>query len=207
MNAILVVEDDPADMELLLRVMQPYGWEIDTASTIEEATARLESRRYRAVLLNLTLRGRDGTPLITLIKQRWRDTLVQVVTGADDPRTKENAIAAGAVGFYVKPYTSRDNQSLLNMLDATVASYEKGKVRRLKDPKAWGYGLLSGFIGGGATAGKAWLATLIAHEITPKAQVLDWHSLWAVFLAGGITFTMGYLAQSPLPPMDHNADR
>lgn len=66
--------------------------------------------------------------------------------------------------------------------------------------ETWVYGLVSGFIGGASTAllGQAGLATI--------GQTLNWKQLGVVALAGGLSSAIGYLAKSPLPPLNGNGN-
>lgn len=82
---------------------------------------------YCAVLINLALPDMDGVELIRFIRKKSIETLIVVVTGAEDPRKRSQAIEAGASGFFTKPYTSEDHRLLMNQLQARQAAYQRGK--------------------------------------------------------------------------------
>lgn len=65
--------------------------------------------------------------------------------------------------------------------------------------RVWAYGLLSGTIGGAATA--VGTAGLLASADSVGAQVpaLNIKQLLAVVIAGGLSNAFAYLRQSPLP--------
>ncbi len=65
--------------------------------------------------------------------------------------------------------------------------------------KAWLYGLLSGFIGGGATSASAWIGMASAKAAGLDVPTLNLKALGIIFISGGITSALGYLKQSPLP--------
>ena len=65
--------------------------------------------------------------------------------------------------------------------------------------KAWVYGLLSGFIGGGATSASAWIGMASAKAAGMEVPTLNLKALGIIFISGGIASALGYLKQSPLP--------
>jgi hypothetical protein len=69
--------------------------------------------------------------------------------------------------------------------------------------KVWGYRLLSGVIGGGATALTTQAGLAVAEKMSHgQVQMLDFKQAGITALAGGFFAAVAYLKQSPLPPMD-----
>jgi CheY-like chemotaxis protein len=129
MNRILVVEDDEKDADLLMRALAGNGLGITTCVTAPEARKLLTRYEFDAALVNLRLPPpeSDGLDLIRWIRKYSTGILIVVVTGAEDPRRRAQAIEAGATGFFEKPYTSEDNRLLLHQLSANREAYRKGK--------------------------------------------------------------------------------
>lgn len=67
--------------------------------------------------------------------------------------------------------------------------------------RAWVYGLLSGFIGGGASAVTAWAGMAGAKGLGIDVHVLNFKEAGIVMLSSGFVTAMSYLAKSPLPPV------
>lgn len=132
MNQILVVEDDRQDCELLLAVLAKTRLQVTICETAARARELFEVQHFSAVLVNLLLPQPepDGLQLIRWLRQRSPRLLIVVVTGLEDPRKREQAIEAGATGFFEKPYTSADNWLLLSQMEVERAAYAEGK--RLK---------------------------------------------------------------------------
>ena len=63
-DRVLVVEDDPALLRLLVRYLQRAGMESDGAATMALATQRFESGAYTYVLADLTLPDGSGLELV-----------------------------------------------------------------------------------------------------------------------------------------------
>ena len=78
----------------------------------------------------------------------------------------------------------------------------KDLVRKTLNWRAWGYGLFSGVIGGGATAGSAWMGMSVAKSAGVDVPVLNLKSLGIILAAGSLTSALAYLKKSPLPPVD-----
>lgn len=136
MLRILVVEDVREDMELLVHVLKKFPLEVTTCETASEARRLFETHSYHAALVNLALPNPepDGIHLIRWLRLRSQEILIMVVTGADDPRRRSQAIEAGANGFFTKPYTHEDNLILLAQLQvvqtAKQRAYAKGNRMR-----------------------------------------------------------------------------
>ena len=202
-GTILVVEDSAQDLELLMHVLDNHGLDVDVCTHGLEAQARLLNTRYSAVLLNLKLPDMDGITLLHWVRARWPDTLICVVTGHEDPVVRQSVAHAGAVFFFAKPYTERDNVILLNMLRVRAEAFRKGRrlAAYFKNPLAWAYGLVAAVIGGGATAATTGGGLAIGHAIWPSVQVMTIEQMCAVFMTSAVFNGFLYLKQSPLPKM------
>jgi DNA-binding response OmpR family regulator len=66
---ILIVEDDAASAEMLAEMLAMAGYTAEIASTLDEAIAKLESGRYQAALLDLTLPGATMSQLVQQIRR------------------------------------------------------------------------------------------------------------------------------------------
>ena len=74
--------------------------------------------------------------------------------------------------------------------------------------ETWLYGLGAAFVGGGATAGSAWLGMTGAKALGMDLPSLNFKALGIIFLSGAVTNVLAYLKQSPLPKQsDGNTDQ
>lgn len=138
MRQILVVEDDDNDLDLLKRALGETASKTICCSTGRCAMEIFDPGRFRAVLLNLKLPDVDGIELVRYFRNKSSETLIVVITGAEDPRHRAQAIEAGASGFFTKPYTSEDYLMLLTQLDAQGAAYKRGKKINHWRTTSWG---------------------------------------------------------------------
>lgn len=77
----------------------------------------------------------------------------------------------------------------------------KETLLKLRSPRAWLYGLLAAFIGGGASALTADQGLSFAARMGVDVPVLNLKALGIVFISSAIFSAAAYLKQSPLPPL------
>lgn len=102
---ILVVEDNASNQLLVREVLEPTGYEIEVASTSNQALELLENTTPALILMDMELPGRDGLSLTRLLKSMSSTAAIPVVamTGHTSLQWREDARAAGCAGFISKP--------------------------------------------------------------------------------------------------------
>ena len=65
---LLIVEDNPANRELLSDWLEVEGFEVVSAENLEQARAALKSHELHAVLLDVQLGADDGLTLATWLR-------------------------------------------------------------------------------------------------------------------------------------------
>ena len=104
--AVLVVDDQPANLITLRAVLDGLGPHLVEARSGEEALARLDESEFAAILLDVNMPRLDGFETARLIRARAasRHTPIIFVTAFDtEPALVERAYALGAVDFLQKP--------------------------------------------------------------------------------------------------------
>jgi DNA-binding response OmpR family regulator/DNA-binding CsgD family transcriptional regulator len=102
---VLVVDDTPANVSLLLDALTEAGHELLVAESGKSALALLEHNLPELILLDVVMPGLDGFATCQQIKARaeWRDIPVLFMTALNEPDEKVRAFAAGAVDYITKP--------------------------------------------------------------------------------------------------------
>lgn len=120
-EAILIVDDNAINLELLRAVLEADGYDIRAAMSAEEALAALVEPRPRLILMDIQLPGMDGLELTRRLKAdpETRDILIVAVTAYAMKGDEEKAREAGFDGYITKPINTRT-------LGAVVASYLAG---------------------------------------------------------------------------------
>ncbi|APR84186.1 two-component hybrid sensor and regulator [Minicystis rosea] len=105
---ILVVDDNPANLELARVLLQSAGYEVRGAADAEQALGVLESFRPRLILMDIQLPGMDGLTLTRRLKADPATRSIRIVAliayamKSDEARAR----AAGCDGYISKPIDS-----------------------------------------------------------------------------------------------------
>lgn len=116
MNRILLVDDEAAILFAYKKVLQRPLLIVDTAKSVEQTMALLESNLYDAAILDLRLGGdscEEGFELLQAIKRRSPATRVIMITAYGNSEIKEKAHRLGAEFYFEKPVSTRVIQETL----------------------------------------------------------------------------------------------
>lgn len=102
---ILVADDDPVYRDVAKEALEIAGHDVVTANDGGEAIKALQSTKFEAAIVDLTMPVADG---LTVIENSRRDgsnvhTPIIVITGHDDSSAVAAAYKAGATSFLTKP--------------------------------------------------------------------------------------------------------
>ena len=98
---ILVVEDNPADTDLIPEML-PASFQIESVARLAAALTRLESKGIDLVLLDLGLPDSQGLQTLHHLRHAAPDIPVIVLTGTDDHELGVAAVREGAQDYLVK---------------------------------------------------------------------------------------------------------
>jgi DNA-binding NtrC family response regulator len=110
---VLVVDDEPAEREGLARLVGQWGYEVETASSGEEALNLVETQHPAVVLTDLVLPEMDGLTLLQKLKETGRPPIVLLVTGHGTVESAVEAMRHGAFDYLTKPVDATRLQVLL----------------------------------------------------------------------------------------------
>jgi len=102
---ILVVDDQPANVLLLERMLGDAGYQSVTSTLDPRAVRALhEQHRYDLILLDLHMPGMDGFQVMEGLKEIETAGYLPVLVITAQPDHKLRALRAGAKDFVVKPF-------------------------------------------------------------------------------------------------------
>src|SRR5438046_4414224 len=110
---VLVVDDEPTEREGLARMVGQWGYEVETASSGEEALELVETHRPAVVVTDLVLPEMDGLTLLQKLKETGRPPAVLLVTGHATVESAVEAMRHGAFDYLTKPVDATRLQVLL----------------------------------------------------------------------------------------------
>lgn len=79
---VLVVDDSPAIIRVLSKLLKYRGVEFETAGSGKEALAAFERRRFRVVISDLDMPEMNGVELATTLRERYPDVNLLAFTGS-----------------------------------------------------------------------------------------------------------------------------
>ncbi len=112
---LLLVDDEPALLELLKKYLERLGYQVDAYLTAEEALAQFDANpaRYALVLTDLTLPGLGGEEMVDRMRAS-RPTLRAIISSGYPyvPRSKK-------ILFLQKPYMPK---MLAEMIETLIGA-------------------------------------------------------------------------------------
>jgi DNA-binding NtrC family response regulator len=110
---VLIVEDDATEREALARLVETWGYEVETAASAEEALATSEESPPAIVITDLVLPEMDGVELLQRFNETGRTPTVLVLTGHGSIDSAVEAMRRGAYDYLTKPVEPARLQVLL----------------------------------------------------------------------------------------------
>jgi CheY-like chemotaxis protein len=103
---ILVVDDEPEIVELLLEHLRP-DYDVDSAGDGVSAIERIRARRPDLVFLDIHMPRMHGIDVLKLVKQMDASIPVVMVTANADNALAADAVRSGALSYVPKPFDFR----------------------------------------------------------------------------------------------------
>jgi putative two-component system response regulator len=113
---ILIVDDEEYVRIVLVDLLAAHGYECVTADGPAAARRLLAAESFALVLTDVNMPGESGFDFAHEVHLDYPSTAVVLVTGVDDRRIAEDALAQGAFGYVLKPF--RPNELLINVVNA-----------------------------------------------------------------------------------------
>jgi DNA-binding response OmpR family regulator len=122
---LLVVDDDPANLDLLSRRLTRQGYEVTTAGGGQEALDLLDQQDFDLVILDMLMPGINGLQVLRQLKSdpERRAIPVMMISALDSTDRVVECIALGAEDYIFKPF----NPILLKA--RVSAALEKSRLR------------------------------------------------------------------------------
>lgn len=125
---ILIVDDQPQNIELLEAYLVPQGYEIVTAASADEALGKLSENQIDLILLDVMMPGMDGFEVTRRIRQDSQYQLLPIilVTALRESENRVKGIEAGCDNFLSKPVDKMDLLARVRSL-LKVKAYNEDK--------------------------------------------------------------------------------
>ncbi|MBC7792453.1 MAG: response regulator [Clostridia bacterium] len=122
---ILLVDDDGFFLKVYGDFLRGKGFEVETASSADQALELFAKGKYRLIIVDLVMPGIGGIELIERV--RTEDALqdVVVVTGDEDVRTAVRAMRLGVYDYLVKPVEPEELVHVIDRLHERSTLYDE----------------------------------------------------------------------------------
>jgi len=107
-SEILVVDDEETVRTVLTQVLREDGYSICAAATGEQALELLERKSFSLVITDIKMPGISGMELLAIIKHRFPETQVIIITSHASLETTLEALRHGAYDYLFKPFEDLD---------------------------------------------------------------------------------------------------
>jgi CheY-like chemotaxis protein len=127
---ILVVEDNPMNMELFKDLLEVQGYEVHEATNAQEALDQVKSNEFDLILMDVQLPGMDGLSATKLIREDPQNKNIPIIAltayamKGDEDRMKE----AGCGGYIAKPIDVKEfPKTVAGFLNAPNKDFRDGE--------------------------------------------------------------------------------
>jgi len=113
---ILIIDDSPTNLKILLKYLKVSGFEIHMAEHGEAGLAKLETLRPDIILLDVMMPGIDGFETCRRIKKKpeIKDIPVIFMTSLSEISDKIKGFNLGAVDYITKPFRQEEVLARVN---------------------------------------------------------------------------------------------
>ena len=113
---ILVVDDTPANIQMLIATLKEQGYQVSAATNGRQAIEALEKVRPDLILMDVVMPDMDGYTACEQIKAsaRWRDLPIIFLTAKTDTADIVRGFDLGAVDYVLKPFNGHELLARVN---------------------------------------------------------------------------------------------
>jgi two-component system response regulator MprA len=130
---ILVVDDEPAVQQALLRALSLERYEVAAAADGGEALEMLGLSPYDAVILDVSMPRIDGLEVCRRLRNGGDHTPVLMLTARDDIDDRVAGLDAGADDYLVKPFALRELMARVRALLRRTGENEPDGILAFED--------------------------------------------------------------------------
>jgi FixJ family two-component response regulator len=107
-NLVLVVDDDPAMLRGVQRLLRHHAYEPILFSSAEAFKNHADIEKAVCVILDINLNDGSGIELRYHLKADGYSVPVIYMTASENPAVREAALASGCIAFLTKPFSVQE---------------------------------------------------------------------------------------------------
>ena len=105
MKRILVVDDDEQVRQIVKKYLKKQGYHVYAAESGAKALSLLEAFQPDLVFLDIVMPDMSGLDVLPMIKQKYPELRVIMLTGLNQEEIWRKAMTSGATDFLSKPFS------------------------------------------------------------------------------------------------------
>jgi len=144
-GTVLIVDDDPATVELLAEYLTGKQLAVARAQTLDEALAELDRERPEAVVISMRLGDSGGLEALKRIREVNVQVAVLATAEQEDANLATEALGLGAADYLLKPidfdYLSRALEKALSAAASVIDFAETTVAAPVSSPQTLLYTL------------------------------------------------------------------
>jgi len=130
---LMVVDDDPAALDLVESLVEPLGYEVLALADSRHAAECVNKQKFDGVFVDVQMPNMDGFELTSLIRASRLNSRVPIVmiTAFEDVETMRHGYKAGVTFFLTKPFNP---DKLCGLLLAMRSAILRERTRYVRLP-------------------------------------------------------------------------
>jgi len=128
---LMVVDDDPAALELVKALVEPLGYEVLALADSRHAAECVNEQKFDGIFVDVQMPNVDGFELTKLIRASRSNSGVPIVmiTAFEDVETMRKGFKAGVTFFLTKPFNPEKLRGLLLAMGSAILRERRRHVR------------------------------------------------------------------------------
>ena len=155
---ILVLEDDPKMLEVLVDVLREHDYEVTPASNGEEAVARAMESSFDLIVADIRMEGMSGLDAVEKSRREQPEIGTLIVSGYATPDNMARAMKLQAGKILAKPFKIKQ---FLQRVEEQLALRQKHQAKRSRADRS--------------EAELLWAVTALAHSMDRPATAVPAH--------------------------------
>ncbi len=127
---VLVVDDADLNLDLLVRMLRPIGFTVDTAVNGKQAILQVRKFRYDLIFMDHLMPVMDGVEALNHLREEklCDDTPIVMLTANAIPGEEDKYIKMGFAAYVTKPFTEEDIKDVLRKFLPITEKQWQGEV-------------------------------------------------------------------------------
>ncbi len=117
---IMVVDDEPLVCKSLKRLLGKAGYDVEAFIDSRIAVEELDNKYFDVIITDLMMDNIDGLKLLEIVKEKYPDIKVVIITGYIEKLTADEATEKGAFAFVSKPFRIDDLKQIIKKAEAEL---------------------------------------------------------------------------------------